>query len=428
MRILIGLLASAIALSPAAAIAQEKNPSSSTESEGVVAAAQAIGDVDTERLFSDKTYAAEILGHADTLRASDRYAGDVRPAIDSMRMFALMGLGRTKDAHDQARAIMALEPTSTVAHYFAFVLATDLGGDVALRQLEEADRTLTGASDRAAFAEDIDIELIHHFRQPFYLASDRAKLARSAELLMRFGLPGPDHPALTDSFRFAIADDKLATGDVAGARSLIHTIQAVNPVLTTLIAKRWLPTLQSEDPAQRLAQAIVAADESSAERARSKPDDLKLLLARAQHLRSVGKDQEALDLLQPRIRDLEWVKQKGEDAYWLVNEAAYALNATNRSREAVEQFDRLLSIGLDKEPVLISMAINKVGVLGEVDHKQAAEYAGMLADKHSDIASPYGQMWMWSGAACSYALANDISAASPYLDKLRKGETTIRRR
>ena len=78
------------------------------------------------------------------------------------------------------------------------------------------------------------------------------------------------------------------------------------------------------------------------------PADPRRLLARAQHLRSVGRNADALAVLAPATRDVAAAAVE-EPGMWMVNEAAYALMALDRNDEAVRLMERIAALPLDAE-------------------------------------------------------------------------------
>jgi len=386
--------------------------------------APGIGDeIDAERLLREKAYAEQVLAQIEALRKSDQYSGDLRGQIDRLRMLALIGSDRLQDAFSQATQLTKAYPGDPSLHYTAFLLGVETGSDRTLEELEAADRSIVSKKDRATFREALQTDTVAYFRRPFFIAKDKDRIGRSAQTLLNFEWPGPLQLEYEDRLRLDVADRLLVRGDQAGAKKLVFALRTASPVLETLIVRKWDPIRDTGDPAERLAQSIAASDEATRQAHFEKPDDLELLLRRAQFLRSVGKEAEALQLMLPKTENLEWIKEQGEDAYWIANEASYALIALKREKEAVTLMERLLSISLAENPMLISMAINSIGVrIDAGDFRGAADYAELLATRHADMASPYGDMWMWEGAVCAHTHAGSPDRAGPWLAKLKAGE------
>lgn len=422
MRIITALLAAGAVAAACPATAAQQGNAAVAAVQDVDAALEAIAAVDSDRLLSDKSYALQMLAHADTVKRSRHY-GARQEQIDRLRLVALVGSRQLKQAFDQATELRKAAPGEPQLHYFAFGLAIDTGSDRALDELELADRQIGSAADRATFVDLVTSDAVDRFRRPFYLAKDKARIGRSAQALLNLGWPGLYKLDVTDSLKLEVAEWLLAKGDVPGAKRLIFSVQSTASVLPTLVSNKWASVRESGDPNERIAQSITASDEASERALRANPDDPQMLLARAQFLRSVGKNAEALELLLPKANDLAWVKETGEDGFWVVNEAAYALVDVEQGKEAVALMRKLLSLELEEHLSLISMAINSVGILEDSgDAKGAADYAVMLATKRADYASPYGDMWMWSGAACGHSFAGNAAAAQPWLAKLKAGE------
>jgi hypothetical protein len=257
----------------------------------------------------------------------------------------------------------------------------------------------------------------HAFRQ----ASDKSSQWRLAEALVGLGWPGPDQVWLLDWQRLTAIDGRLAKGDVAGAKAYAADVTTPQPLARLLVGRKYdllfEPGLDRGDAIRR---ALARYDGDSARRLAAKPADLHLLLDRAQFLRGVGREEAALALLLPASSDMAKVEEGGEPAFWIVNEAAYALLALGRGDEAVALMERLVALGVDEHPALISMAINQGEILnGAGRHGEAAAHAERLFAQSEEWASDYGDMWMWSIAACGHAEAGRPAAAAPWLDRLK---------
>jgi hypothetical protein len=116
------------------------------------------------------------------------------------------------------------------------------------------------------------------------------------------------------------------------------------------------------------------------------------------------------------------VAATGEKAFWIVNEAAYALNATGKSDQAVAIMAEMLKLPMEEHPALISMAINHGAVLNEAGrHREAAQWEAALEARAEDFANAYGFMWIRAEAACGHWLSKDPAGASPWMAKLAAG-------
>lgn len=420
MRIL--LLAAAAAVAAPVGVAQAGTIQPAEAIGEADRALQTITETDTVRLFKDKAYAQEILAQVEIARRSGHYSDEFRPLIDRVRMIALAGSGQITEAFAQARELTRSTPGDPDLHFLAFALGVDARTDGALDELEFAARALSEGG-RNTFAESLDSDLVNEFRRRFYLAKDKPRIARAALALLDLGWPGPHKLDWADGLRLEAAEGLLAKGDTLGARKLIFSLRTTKSILRTLISRKWDALREAGDPLERLSQSIAASDEASNSALLAKPGDPEIILSRALFLRSVGRESDALQLLLPKAQDFGWVKEQDEDGYWVVNETAYALVALGRRDEAVSLMQRLVALGLRQNPSLISMAINSIGIMSDAgSFGKSAEYATMLATTQSDLASPYGRMWMWAGAVCGHALDDNLAAAQPWLAKLKSGE------
>jgi tetratricopeptide (TPR) repeat protein len=387
---------------------------------GAVARAfEFLATLDEARLF-EKAYAERVLNEIEIVRASEFYEGEVKAGLDPGRMIALWVADRPKDAMIQADAILAGGTASADIHVLAFTIAASADPQKAISYLERADRDLTTPEERAALKDGIDENAVSAVMQPLRRARNKADLARFAEGLLRLGWPSDVQSERHDYQRMLAIDGRLAKGDAVGARALARQITVPGVVLELLVAKAYDGLLEDDDRPALLAALISAEDRRSAKALEAKPSDLKLVLRRGQFLRSLGRERDALALLLPHSADMVSVEKGGIDAFWVVNEASYALSKLGRGDEAMALMRKLVALGLEKHPDLINMAINSGVLLNDAGrHREAAKHAEQLFRVHPDKASKYGQMWMWSTATCGHALGGDTAAAQPWLARLR---------
>lgn len=412
--VLAGVIAASVVVAPLGDPASAQSP--------VEQAAEAAAQIDTGRLLRDKPYAEQTLNQLEVLRKSEHYSGEGRFGIDVLRMIALEGTGRSREAFALGRTLTKQKPGDPNLQFLSFSFGVFVDPDSALDELEFADRTLVSEAARKEFRDGIDLDLVAALRQPFYARKDKEKLARSAQALLSFGWPDPDQAAMADSLRRDVVEAKLRRGDLATARTLAAALLAPDTVLPLLVTKRYDPLVEG-DRIARLERAVAAFDLETDRATRANPADLKLLLQRAQFLRSVGREADALALVLPVTKDMAAVGKNGEDAFWVVNEAAYALAALNRGDEAIALMKRLLALGFEQHPSLVSMAINTTQIMISAGrYREALDHALKLATEQEDLASPYGKMWMWGGVVCGSYLLGQPGAAAPWLAKLKARE------
>lgn len=424
MRISSGLIvlscfvAAAIGVVPTTAAAI---PTKSEEApnDAVARALDFLGALDQARMF-EKAYAERLLREADIIRASDRYEGDIRKATDLTRVIALFGAGREKEAFAAADAIIASGTAMPELYALAFQLAAVSDAPKAVGYLERADQNLVTAAQRASFRDGLTDTTVSAVSQTLAQAKNKVAGARLAEGLLKFGWPGENQFASQNWLQMKALRGRLVKGDIAGARTLARQIAYPPAALELLVLKEYDPIVEASDPGARVTALIAAEDARSAAALKAKPDDLKLILARGQYMRSVGREGDALALMLRHTTDMVTVEKGGADAFWVVNEAVFALRALGRTDEAVALMKRLIALDLGTNPDLINMAINSSAIMNRSGyHRAAATYAEGLFRDHADKASKYGQMWMWEGAACGHAMDGNMAAAKPWLARLR---------
>lgn len=426
---LAGALLALGAAPQAAAATKAVIPTESQREAAVAKAEAALADIDQERLVTDRDYAGEVLAHIDTLRAV-RTEPDALFGLDALRLVALLGAVRNADAAELGARLVAQRPSEPMLYPFALWAAVLAGkSDAAVPMLESAARHVARPEPLEAVRSALVQDLLDGIIRPLGQASNDRAMQRMAEALLTIGSPVLDDAMEADRYRLLAIDGRLAAGNVAGARALADRVIEVGATLRLIGARRYDPLFAGDaDRLARMGKAIAAYDANTKRRAETKADDLRARLFRGQFLRGVGKEQEALVVLLPATQDMTAVEAGGEMAFWIVNEAAYALTSLGRNAEAILLMEKLIALDMKKHPYLISMAINHGELLNSAGrHEEAAAYETMLMKKGDGFDSPYGRMWMWSAAACGHALGGDPAAAAEWLDKLEREAPTMRR-
>ena len=414
----------ALGIAPQAIAATKAVILTESQREAAVAKAEAaLAGVDQERLVADRDYAGEMLAHIDTLRAV-RTEPDALFALDAMRLIALLGAVRNAEAAELGARLIAQRPSEPLVYPFALWAAVLAGrSDAAVPMLESAAQHMTRAEQLDAVGSALAEDLLGGIVRPLAQASNDGAMQRVAEVLLTIGPPLFDNAVDADRYRVLAIDGRLAAGNVAGAKALADRVTEVGAILRLIGARRYDPLFGGDaDRLARLDRAIAAYDADTKKRTEGKADDLGGRLFRGQFLRGLAKEQEALAVLLPATRDMAAVEAGGEMAFWIVNEAAYALTSLGRNAEAIALMERLIALDMKKHPYLINMAINHGELLNIAGrHKEAAAYGTRLLEEAAGFESAYGRMWIWSAVACGHALAGDPAAAAPWLAKLEQG-------
>ncbi|MEA3054154.1 MAG: hypothetical protein QOG72_3057 [Sphingomonadales bacterium] len=379
----------------------------------------ALRSVDQARLHSDKAYAQAMLlrvAAGINQAGSEPFVAD----FEILRATALATLERSEEAVAAARRAAAARPADgSIQAGAVFQAARAERPSAALDLLEGAVRSVRDPAEVALLREGLSEELVRWMRIKLKDAKAEPEDARLSLALLALQWPSPDRPGIVDSLRRAAIKASLP-GDVARARALLAEMTDPAVLLPILVSHRFDSLFAGDsERLRRLDAAIAAFDKGSAERLRRNPNDPDMALDRAQFLRGLGREKEALAVLAPWVDDMKRTEAGGEKAFWLVNEAAYALRALGRGEEAVAAMEKIITLDMDVHPYLISMAINQGEILNSAKrHAEAARYAENLYATAKDAASVYGHMWMWSIAACAYARAGEPARAAPWLKRL----------
>lgn len=406
------------------AVASAASPTAQVEPADASRQAQAIiTDYDAERLSTDPAYATELGARLDALRPRVRDE-KILFALDFVRQNALLMEGKNEESYRVGADLVAKQPDLAVLYptvLWAAYYAEKTTETLAL--LESAAKHVSDPADRAMLIAAMDRELVFSLLLSLDEADDKAPRHRAAEVLLALGWPADGRTGGLDAIRAIAMEGRRDRGDIAGARALARLIEEPRQLLKLMIDKRYDGLFDDgTDRVKRLESALAAYEEHSADHLRSNPGDLDALLDRAQHLRSRGREEEALALLLPTTSDMAAVAATGEKAFWIVNEAAYALNATGKNDRAVAIMAEMLKLPLKEHPTLISMAINHGAVLNEAGrHREAAQWEAALETRAKDFANDYGFMWINAEAACGHSLAGDPAGAAPWMAKLAAG-------
>jgi tetratricopeptide (TPR) repeat protein len=125
---------------------------------------------------------------------------------------------------------------------------------------------------------------------------------------------------------------------------------------------------------------------------------------RIYYLRRLGREEDALAVARPHLRDVRVTAGNGEHGMWVLNEAAFALAALGRRDEALALMERIATLPLADNPGLISMRINHLELLWDAGrHEEVLRRAAALDPGIENYANDYGQMWIASSRVCALA-------------------------
>jgi hypothetical protein len=402
---------------PAPPAARAPAPARAPTSDELAESAAAIGVADTVRLLTDAAYAAEILRHLDRLAPTLADDAEAGPALDNLRLIALARLDRRAEADILTDRILAGRPTAPGQYIGPWLAAMIYNDPVrALAVVEAASRNVPGIA-RPALRGLLDRPIILMMFGRF--EGDKAARVRLAEALFRIGWPGNDEVA-TDDLRMILIGDRLDQGDRAGAAGFAATVATPASVVPLLVATRYDALLPADvDRLALLARAIEQRERETVAALAAAPRDGVRLIARAQHLRSVGRDADAVAVLAPAISDVA-AATADEDVMWAVNETALALLALERNDEAMRLMERIAALPLDGHVHLVNARINHLVMLSSIG--RYAEVLDRIARLDADrgfVANDYGKAWVASARVCALASLGRAAEAAAPLERLR---------
>lgn len=114
------------------------------------------------------------------------------------------------------------------------------------------------------------------------------------------------------------------------------------------------------------------------------------------------------------VEDWGTVEAVGIPAAWFVNDYAYVLAATGEADEGVKLLSKTLTLGIDDNPDLINMAINRSLMLLYLERYGEA-MASALIYSNSGRASDYGTSFLYHVLACGNHRQGQVEAAETIL-------------
>lgn len=250
------------------------------------------------------------------------------------------------------------------------------------------------------------------------LKGDPAARVRALDLLRGLDWPTEDgHDQVDNDWALVRAELAADDGDMTRAGAVLDRASSLHVLLAVAQDKRFAPLWPQLEAAGRFDwKAVLEADLARVEeQSRREPANLKRIAYRVDHLRSLGRRDEAIALGGDYVGRL----QRGEafdDAElsgpMLVVIQAAALSEVGRFDEA----DAALVKPVAQDKLTQSTA--RAALLLALD--RPAEVLKVVDAADTAIASPFGLMWLDELRACARHQLGDEGAAGKALDKLRK--------
>lgn len=182
-----------------------------------------LAELDEQRLFSDRAYAAEVARSVELIEPG--LPGDIQLAILPVKMAALLTMGEMQKASLTADALIRAQPGSAAAYPVRLLgLLTQERLEDALVLLDGAAASVTSMEDRQTLHLGMSEEAVFHLRRQLGEKKDRAGQYRMAEALTKLGWPGPAKPSTRDFLRAEAAKGRLERGSRCPWPGLIGAI------------------------------------------------------------------------------------------------------------------------------------------------------------------------------------------------------------
>lgn len=171
------------------------------------------------------------------------------------------------------------------------------------------------------------------------------------------------------------------------------------------------------DPAAREAlirEAIAAYEPLSARAVAAHPGNGRIRYMRAQYLRAVGREAEALALLAPDLVDVAATARSDDWGPYLVDLAAFSLFAQGRDQEAIDVMARIVPLQATRNFSLFGPNINYAALLWQARRpaEAIAQLQGFMWESRS-YANGYGWMLIASTQVCAlYSMSRVQEAAA----------------
>ncbi|AHE52515.1 DUF3857 domain-containing protein [Sphingomonas sanxanigenens] len=322
--------------------------------------------------------------------------------VDGTKGIVLAGLGRFAAARTALQS--SVEQYQGRPEFFRMLMAVQLDG-----------------RDPSGFVKTLKLTVEHHpdevariepdwLRSSFWpqlqgLKPAERKRLREEACTMLAGAGWRQQPATEEGESMVGCAVKVALdrGDVPGARALLARGLAVDALVDLAIDRRYQALWPDIDRVRGngFRAPIETAVAKAAAAAKAAPDDFDAVLRHVRALRLAGDPAAAVAAGKRLAEDRARIEATGGQAFWLVNDYAYALVDAGRTDDAVAAMDAIIALGLETYPHLVSQIINQSETLMEAGRFDRALAVLAMVEGEETPVSGYGRMWILATKACS---------------------------
>ncbi len=374
-----------------------------------------LAQVDLNRLITDPAYLRQVRDEIE--RAAPSAAGDpiAESWLDAYRAAVEAVQERREESVAAIRRSLGRAIMDPGLYELLWAAAQTLGDPpMQLEVLETAFRDAS-AADRLALYRIFEVPEVLDLRAALNVPAERERFERLSDILVEAGWPGESDPQAGDIFRATVINRHGAAGRRAEAVQVARLIAGPESTIAMLVMRQFHgihPRWSSPEPT--LTETIARYDRTTRDGLQAQPRNYRRILLRARFLRALGREADALALLQPLTNDVAATAAEGLQGALLVTEAAYALVALDRGAEAVALMARLTAPGARRTAGLTSANVHNAVILWQVGRagESLAAADRMLTSTDLNLTG-YSRAWLRSIRICALAqLGREADAAA----------------
>jgi hypothetical protein len=380
-----------------------------------------LDDLDVQRLTQDRDYAAAVLEQADQLRTPN-VDPQLAEWLDTIRLSALVTLERRDEAKALVEAVLRRRSAVPEVYTLLWWDAVRMSDYVLAAEVVEAASRNVRSSGWAELREALPAEIVAPVLQELRGQNEPARI-RLARGLFNIGWNGDGSPHWSDNLRSILLAERLEQGDRTGAASYASGMTTPNNVFPLILQTGFDDLIgPGRDRLELLREALDEDDRLTREKLAepNRPRPLEAIFDRAVFLRSVGRDAEALALLEPYLSDIAATVASDDLGMWAVDRAARSMLEADRQEDAVSVMRRLVALPLAEHPDLIGPSINFAGMLLAVGRPEdALQHLQVVEQAGPQFTNDFGKLEIATAAVCAHAQLGQTAEAGPWLARLR---------
>lgn len=372
--------------------------------------------LDFDRLGRDRVYATSALSGTER--------GPAGAARDALRAAALAALGQNAESRVAFDGALASGSPDGATYAHLYMAGSLLRDPVRMVRAVEGAASNVPASQRALLHAFLTRERIRGLNGALRGLTLARAGERLSDALVTLDWPAGGSSGAIDYYREEAVRYRMRNNRRGEAEAVARTITTLRYAAPLLLLRRYDGLIPAPDGVPAALQRIMAEqDRRTAAALDARPGHHSAIVDRAEFLRAAGRNQEVIDLTSPFLGDLRATVAASEEGMWMVNEAAYALQALGRGEEALALMQRLTALDHDRFPGLIGPTINYAVMLWQNNRpSDAIALARRIETSRRPRTNAYGGMLLGASAVCSNVALGRTSAAQGILGRMLRLE------